>query len=161
MKVIRKILVPLDFSQHSTQALEYAADMARRYDAKLELVTVFDINIFALPDGMPMMVPGQFEQLAADLKGLLEKAKHDALAAGALMADTHLLQGNPGEEILRFASKAEVDLIVLGTHGRTGIKHLLIGSVAERIVRHAPCPVFTVKAMPRTEAATLTAQPQA
>jgi universal stress protein A len=160
MKAIRKILVALDFSEYSTQALQYAADLARRYDAKLELVTVFDVNIYAMPDGIPMFAPGQFEQLTAELKRLLEDAKRDALAAGALQVETHLIEGNPSQAILRFASEAPVDLIVLGTHGRTGVKHWLLGSVAERVVQHAACPVFVAKAPPQTEPATLTAQPR-
>jgi nucleotide-binding universal stress UspA family protein len=161
MKTIRKILVPIDFSQHSAQALLYAADLARRYEAKLELVHVFNISIYSMPDGIPMFAPGQFEQVTADMERLLENAKHDALAAGAQNVETCMLQGNPGMEILRLAREANFDLIVLGTHGRTGIKHLLIGSVAERVVRHSPCPVFTVKAIAQTESATVTVQSQA
>lgn len=136
-------------------------DLARRYEATLELVHVFDISIYSMPDGIPMFAPGQFEQVTADLERLLENARRDALAAGATVVDVHMLQGNPGMEVLRFARDGSFDLIVLGTHGRTGIKHLLIGSVAERIVRHSPCPVFTVKAAAQTESATLTVQSQA
>jgi universal stress protein A len=161
MKMLRKILVPLDFSAHSTQALHYAADLARRYEAKLDLVHVFDIRIYSMPDGFPMFAAGQFDQISAELAQLLEKAKRDVLADGALAVETHMLQGTPEMEILRLATAGDFDLIVLGTHGRTGIKHLLIGSVAERIVRHASCPVFTVKAAVETAAATLTPQPLA
>jgi nucleotide-binding universal stress UspA family protein len=152
MKNISKILVPLDFSAHSKRALEFAVDLARRYDARLELVNVFDITVYTMPDGMPMFAPGQFDDILADIERLLGAAKHDALAGGALLVETKRLEGKPETEILREAREGKFDLIVLGTHGRTGLKHIVIGSVAERVVRHAPCPVFTVKAVEHTEA---------
>ena len=161
MKNISKILVPLDFSVHSKQALEFAVDLARRYDARLELVNVFDIGIYTMPDGMPMFAPGQFDEIMADVDRLLAGAKHDALAGGALLVETKRLDGKPEVEILREAREGKFDLIVLGTHGRTGLKHIVIGSVAERIVRHAPCPVFTVKAVEHTASATLEHQARA
>lgn len=151
MKNISKILVPLDFSAHSTRALEFGVDLARRYDARLELVHVFDIGVYTMPDGMPMFASGQFDEIMADVDRLLAAAKHDALAGGALLVETKRLDGKPDVEILREARDGRFDLIVLGTHGRTGLKHIVLGSVAERIVRHAPCPVFTVKAVEHSE----------
>lgn len=153
METISKILVPIDFSAHSTRALQFAVDLARRYDARLQIVHVFDIGVYVMADGMPMFAPGQFDQINADIERLLDKAKHDALAGGGLLVETKLLQGKPEIQILRFACEGKFDLIVLGTHGRTGLKHVFIGSVAERIVRQAPCPVFTVKAVDHTAAA--------
>lgn len=161
METISKILVPLDFSAHSTRALEFAVDLARRYDARLELVHVFDISVFTMPDGMPMFAPGQFDEIMADIQRLLAGAKHDALAGGALLVETKLLEGKPELEILSFAREGKFDLIVLGTHGRSGLKHLLLGSVAERIVRGAPCPVFTVKAVEHAEPVHVEQQPRA
>ena len=157
METISKILVPLDFSAHSTRALHYAVDLAQHYDgAKLELVHVFDATLYALPDAR-LLSHEQFEQTFKDLERMLADAKSDAQASGAQAVDTLLLQGKPDEEITRRAREGKFDVIVLGTHGRTGIKHMLIGSVAERIVRSSPCPVFAVKALAATSAPSTTA----
>jgi universal stress protein A len=145
MRPITKILVPLDFSQHSNLALQYAIDIARRYSAALELVHVFDIGIYSLGDMAPMLDPAQFENIANQIERDLNEAKRDALAAGIGVVQTKLLQGKADLELLRVALEDAADLIVMGTHGRTGFRHLLMGSVAERLVRRAPCPVFTVK----------------
>lgn len=145
MPRIDTILVPLDFSLHSARALEYAVDLARRYGARLELVHVFDIGIYSLADGTPMLGPQQFEDMAADIERRLQEAKREALSAGVLRVETKLLQGKPDLELLRVATEDHADVIVMGTHGRTGFRHVLMGSVAERLVRKSPCPVFIVK----------------
>jgi nucleotide-binding universal stress UspA family protein len=143
---IQKILVPVDFSSHSAEAVRVAADLARRYEASIELVHTFQLQTYAMPEGYVVPTQEQFDLIVQELQGQLASAKKAALEAGALRVETELLQGGPASEILRVAQDDKVDLIVMGTHGRTGVKHLLIGSVAENVVRHAACPVLTVRA---------------
>lgn len=143
---IQKLLVPVDFSPHSTEAVRFAADLARRYEASLELMHAFHIQTYAMPEGYVVPTQEQFGLIVQQLEAQLAGAKKDALEAGASNVETKLLQGRPASEILKFAREDKADLIVMGTHGRTGIKHVLIGSVAENVVRHAACPVLIVRA---------------
>jgi nucleotide-binding universal stress UspA family protein len=146
MKPIKKILVPVDFSAHSAEALRLAADLARRYAASVDLVHVFFTMTYGTPEGYVIPTAEQLELVMKELESQLRAAKQIALDAGAPSATTTLLQGRPATAILDFATASECDLIVMGTHGRTGVKRLVIGSVAEHVVRAAPCPVLTVRA---------------
>jgi nucleotide-binding universal stress UspA family protein len=145
MKPFSKILVPVDFSPHSEHALRIAADLARRYEAKLCVAHVHVPVLHAAPGAFLLYSEQQLPGLLAEYEKLLEKSSHDARAAGAQQVETKLLQGVPVSEVIRFAREGAFDLIVMGTHGRTGIAHALIGSVAERVVRKAACPVLTVR----------------
>ena len=146
MKPITKILVPVDFSVHASEAVRFAADMSRRYDASLELLHVFHVTTYALPEGHVVPSDEQLQHVMKEIESQLAAAKHAAVEAGARSVQTTLVQGGVTTEILRFAKDRECDLIVMGTHGRTGMKHLLMGSVAEQIVRVAACPVLTLRA---------------
>jgi len=146
MKPFKKILVPVDFSACSTEAVRVAVDLSRRYDAKLTLVHVFEPILYTTPEGYPFLVPGQVESLLALYAQALDRARQEAEACGATGVEVRKLQGYPPTEIVDFARKESFDLIVAGTHGRTGIKHALLGSVAEKILRAAPCPVLAVRA---------------
>ena len=146
MKPIKKILVPVDFSEQSTEALRLAADLAQRYEASLDLLHVFHVMTYALPEGYVVPTADQLALIMQKYRVQLEAARQSALNAGAPKVEAILLQGGVASEILRAAQESKPDLIVMGTHGRTGAKHLLIGSVAEHIVRVAPCPVLTVRA---------------
>jgi universal stress protein A len=146
MTTIRKILVPVDFSPQSAEALRYAADLSRRYEAALDIVHVLHVPTYALPEGYVVPTPEQFALMVAQAEAQLAQAKLDALDAGALKAEVKLLQGAPTSEILSFAKAGRPDLVVMGTHGRSGVQHLLVGSIAENIVRLAPCPVLTTRA---------------
>lgn len=148
MKSFGKILVPVDFSACSAEAVRTAADLSRRYDASLTLVHAFEPILYATSEGYPFVLPGQIESLLADNAQALDRARQDAETAGAKRVETRALQGHPANEIVDLATKGEFDLIVMGTHGRTGINHALMGSVAEKIVRTAACPVLTVRANP-------------
>jgi nucleotide-binding universal stress UspA family protein len=145
MKPFSKILVPVDFSPHSSRALQLASDLSRRYDAGVELAHVYHPMAYALPDGFVLFSSAQLSAMLVEFGSLLEQAKQEALAAGAVRVSTKLLQGVPFAEIIDFAQESGCDLIVMGTHGRTGLKHALLGSVTERVVRKAPCPVLTVR----------------
>jgi nucleotide-binding universal stress UspA family protein len=147
MKAFKHILVPVDFSAHSDEAIRVAADLSRRYEGALTLLYVFELPIYPLPEGYALYTPTNLSDLNQNFERLLGAAKKLAQDAGAPAVQTCLLQGLPLAEVLEFARQHEADLIVMGTHGRTGVAHAMLGSVAERILRRAPCPVLTVRAM--------------
>lgn len=133
---IRKILCPVDFSEPGKYAFDYACAIARHYGALLEILHVAEASAYA-EDLLP---PGQIsyeESLQKHLKQWVQQAE--------CQAETHLMTGIPYIEIVKRAEEIHADMIVIGTHGRSGMKHLLIGSVAERVVRTASCPVLTVR----------------
>ncbi|MEY4543989.1 MAG: hypothetical protein RL685_184 [Pseudomonadota bacterium] len=146
MSTFEKILIPVDFSAHSSFAVKLGADLARRFAAPVTLLHVFDPLPYALPVEYEVLTPQQSEQLQAEIQKALAALRLRAETAGAARVETQVLQGNPVSEIARFASAGGFDLIVMGTHGRRGIKHALLGSVAERVVRIAHCPVLTARA---------------
>lgn len=146
MTPFQKILVPTDFSRHSTEALHTAADLSRRYEAStVSLVYVFEPVTYALPEGHVMAAPTQIQELDAVFEQRLAGVKAEAEAAGARNVQTKLLTGPVANEITDYAEQEHFDLIVMGTHGRTGLRHLVLGSVAEKVVRTAPCAVLTVR----------------
>lgn len=146
MKPIRRILVPTDFGECSAPALSLAAFLAERLGAQLILLHVVQDLTLALPDAvMPTPVPGP------DLAEMVEAAKQSltnliqAEHLESLHPQTEIRVGSPVAEIVAAAKDLQADLLCIGTHGRTGLAHLLLGSQAERILREAPCPVLTVK----------------
>jgi universal stress protein A len=146
MNSFHKILVPLDFSDHSERAVQIAAELARRYDAPLTLFHVYELVPYAAPEGHALYTPpppvaGLFDEY----ERRLAEVKERALKAGAVEVQTLLREGFVALQITELAREAHFDLIVMGTHGRQGISHLLMGSVAEKVVRTAPCPVLTVR----------------
>jgi universal stress protein A len=143
---IRHILAPTDLSQHAEVALRYACGLAERFQATLHLLHV-------LPDVMPITPDPDFEpSLPIPLNGeaeteslqALRRALHPSWGQPA-QVETDLLHGDPIAGILDYASHHPIDLIVIATHGRTGLSHALLGSIAEQIVREAPCPVLTIR----------------
>ena len=147
-EAIRNILVPVDFSEHGSRALRYAVQLARVYGAEIDLLHAYEE--IAIPDvyGVgPVLLPAQM--VSARIEQALEQ-----LAAEAQHYDvpirTHVLIGHPALTVIDFADRHETDLIVLATHGWSGLKRLLLGSVAEKVIRMAPCPVFTVRSFGRT-----------
>lgn len=153
MSGYKKILVPVDFSVHSAEATRVGADLAKRFDASLTLAYVYDPLAYALPDGFAMMAQPDIDRLLDAFRVQLAASQRQALDAGAPRVETKLLQGFVAAQIVEFASRGEFDLIVMGTHGRTGIQHLVMGSTAERVVRLARCPVLTVKQGQQRQAA--------
>ncbi len=145
MIAIRKILVPVDFSTHAQGAQVWAVELARRYDAGLTLLHVYQPISYALPEGYVLPSANLLADLEVSLGAALDDAKRQLESSPGLRIDTSLVQGVPFAEIVRFAREGGYDLIVLSTHGRTGIRHALLGSVAEKVVRKAPCPVLTVR----------------
>ena len=155
--MFKRILVPTDFSAPSDAALECARTVATRFGASLHLLHVAEDPYRALYSA-EVYVPefeGLRDQIVADaidrLNGRLRTSDiHDLRAT----ADTVI--GTPAWSIVEYATGHDIDLIVMGTHGRGGMSHLLMGSVAERVVRAAPCPVLTVRHVAATTTTTET-----
>jgi nucleotide-binding universal stress UspA family protein len=139
-----KILVPTDFSPSSEPALLFAVELARAVGASLTLLHVYNATPYEIPEGMPVSGIINIDGVIAEFRKQLEAAKSRAEQAGAARVDTTLLQGVAYAEITRLAEQRGYGLIVMGTHGRTGFAHMLLGSVAEKVVRKASCPVVTV-----------------
>jgi nucleotide-binding universal stress UspA family protein len=141
---IRRILVPVDFSPPSDAALRYAIELAHRLDARLDLLHVFQVPTFAFPDAV-IPVPAQtVVELRTASEERLEVLQREATAAG-LRTSVVIADGTPFVEIVRTARSQAADLVIMGTHGRSGLRHALLGSVAEKVVRKAPCPVLVVR----------------
>ena len=134
---IRKILVPLDFSAASLRALEYAARVALREGASLGLVHVPEIGTVRRGGQVAAPRNAVTRRLKA-LVGSLAKR-------GIRRAGDRLLAGDPGQAIVSYARSAAFDLIVMGSSGRTGLERVLLGSVAEKVVKRAHCPVLVVR----------------
>ena len=149
--MIRNILVPTDFSEGSAAALEHARELAAAFGASLHLMHVVQ-NPFATGAYMEMYAPlgpEYFERLEADARARLEDclSAQDKDRYRAVLATR---SGVPAEQILeRLREKPAIDLVVMATHGRGGVPRLVMGSVAERVLRAAPCPVMTVRERPR------------
>lgn len=142
MKNIQHILVPTDFGGPSTAAVELATSFAQRFGAKITLLHVWQVPIYPYMDFT----------LNSDLITRIEEAATERLAAGLkdlrqLLPDSEsmLKMGLPWQEILDAIASLKPDLVVMGTHGRRGLTHAFLGSVAERIVRLSPTPVLTVR----------------
>ncbi|MEO8180207.1 MAG: universal stress protein [Deltaproteobacteria bacterium] len=155
MALFKQILIPVDFSTHSTAAVLLGADVATRFQSSVTLLHVHDPLPYALPPEYEIYSPEQRKRILAELEKGLVAAKRRAETAGALSVQTQLIEGTPSRAIAEFAATKHFDLIVIGTHGRRGLQHALLGSVAERVVRTAPCPVLTVRSPedPASEAA--------
>jgi nucleotide-binding universal stress UspA family protein len=141
---IDRILVAIDFSPHSDRALEYAIGLAKRLGAKLDLIHAYHV---ALPIGPPnqVAVPPQFW---SDVRNAAERRLQEELQkvkAAGLEAEAHLTPMPPTPAIVDTAEEIGADLIVMGTRGHTGLKHVLLGSVAERTLRMAHCAVLTIR----------------
>jgi universal stress protein A len=142
---IKSILVPIDFSIHSKNALKYAIPLAEKFRASLHLVYVVEPTIYPADLGFGQVVlPGVEEELrekgAEELQALMDKE-----IGGRVKSSCAVRTGNPHQEILREAEERGVEMIVVATHGHSGVEHMLFGSTADRIVRHATCPVLTVR----------------
>jgi nucleotide-binding universal stress UspA family protein len=142
---IKRILVPVDFSPNSLHALEYAVEFAKPFKASLAILFVVEPIAYAMPDfaGGAAVIGGLLDQqqrsARTQLRRLEERYAKRRIALRAL-----LQTGSAYQAIADTAKQTKADLIVMATHGRTGLSHLLLGSVAERVVRAATCPVLTL-----------------
>ena len=150
MTRFRQILVPVDFEPPAQEALEVAVDLALTFDARLTLIHAWEVPAAAY--AAMTYVPADFwtaiEQAATEqLKSTVEQV-HKRLPR----AESILAKGPPAQQILAAADRTKSDLIVMGTHGRRGMSHVLLGSVAEKIVRLSPIPVLTIRGKDREQA---------
>jgi universal stress protein A len=142
----RSILAPTDFSTHAGVALRHACSLAHRLGAELHLLHVLPDFVPASPDPMlaPNLPPEYFNRAEAKAREALSTLlEPDWGRPASVKLAVHW--GSAVDGIVGYASDHAVDLVVIATHGRTGLRHVLLGSVAERIIREAPCPVLTVR----------------
>ena len=147
MLQIRSILAPTDFSRHSERAVRLACDMAERFGADLHLLHILpDVIVPVGPD--PALIttvpPEYYADTEAQSMTSLEKVVQPGWGQPASV-DYAVRWGDAVEAIVGYATEHGIDLVVVATHGRTGLSHMLLGSVAEKIVRTAPCPVLTIR----------------
>lgn len=138
-----RILCAVDFSPTSDLAAEYAVELAERVGASVYFFHAWEIPVYAVPDGalafgVDVMMRVD-ESMQKQLESLMAK-----FAGRAVKLEGHVAQGAPAFEVCRRAVEAHADLVVVGTHGRTGLAHVVLGSVAERVIRSSPVPVLTV-----------------
>ena len=139
---IQTILVPTDFSAHAAQALQEALALATRDKAQVLLLHVMPLLTFTWSDTWPLALPQLEEQIQRDAEQELQTLATQYPGPIA----TRVLWGDPATVICAVAKTQPCELIVMSTHGRTGLAHVFIGSVAERVVRYAPCAVLIVRA---------------
>jgi nucleotide-binding universal stress UspA family protein len=149
---VQHILVPLDFSPYADRALEYAITLAQQLQARLTLLHVLHLTpremgeLTAAPS-----LEAYLQRVETDAQHQIQVARERVHQAG-LPCDSVVVQGVPYQTIVELARSRAIDLIAMGTHGWTGLLHVLLGSVAERVVRLAPCPVLVTRGAPDTPA---------
>ena len=146
---IETLLVPMDFSTHSKKALHYAAELGKVFGSKLHLLHCYGVEM----DQVFPYDPPYLANLPRDFDDRVRESAESKLSdlckeieGLGVSAEIHLSKLFPSDAILRVAEEIDADMIVMGTRGRTGLEHVLLGSVAERTIRIAPCPVISIKA---------------
>jgi nucleotide-binding universal stress UspA family protein len=147
MITLKNILVATDFSEPSDVALAYGRELATRFDATLHVLHVVQNFLFATYgiETAAAMGPQILEGLENDALQRLQLLLVDSDKSGPRTTSAVRVGGSPALEIVEYAKSSDIDLIIMGTHGRGALAHLVMGSVAERVVRMAPCPVLTVR----------------
>lgn len=146
MITLHRILVPTDFSENSNRAARYAAELAAKFNSEIVFLHVVQDLALVLPDAVmptPVATPNLDDMIASAKIGIANLVT--TLDLAKMNPKSEVRVGSPATEIVAAASDLKVDLLCISTHGRTGLAHLLLGSVAEKIIRHAPCPVLTVR----------------
>ncbi len=142
---LRRILVPIDFSDHSKKALQYAIPFAEQFKASIDLLYVVEPAIYPADFsfgqvGFPAVEDELRQRGAEELEGLIKRE-----IGARVKARSGVRTGKAAYEIEQYAREESVDLIIIATHGHSGMEHVLFGSTAEKVVRHAPCPVLVVR----------------
>lgn len=144
---LKKILCPIDFSACSIHALSYAIDLSIKNKASLYLIYVMETHVNDARDILKqidlLLDDTQIDNLKIRLISLIPDNIQKSITI-----ETIVVKGIPYVEIIKTSKDKQIDLIVMGTHGRTGLEHILIGSVAQRVIQKAPCPVFSIR-LPR------------
>ena len=154
MLLFKKILCPTDFSEPSYKALKAADELAKEFSSELILIHVLSpVQVFPASPGFAPGQPVSNTYLPEDIAGDIEGHAMESLkltikekVSEEVKSKTALLNGIPAEEITRYAEDSKVSVIIMGTHGFTGWRHLLLGSVTEKVVRLSTCPVITIPA---------------
>ena len=140
---LKTLLVPTDFSQNSTRAVQYAKTLSQIFHSKVILLHVI------IPVAAPDLVYGPMAwdegKAIQASKKRLEKCVEEAKFEKSIPVQTLVKMGHPTQVITELSKSLKVDMLIISTHGHTGLKHLLLGSVVERVIRHAPCPVLVVR----------------
>lgn len=140
---IQHILVAHDFGEAAQAALAYATDLAEKLKARVTVVHAYEIPVYGFPEGLALTAEtvGRIEAVTGEaMQGVVRRARRPGVDIEGV-----LRQGPAWSEIVAAAAELKADLVVVGTHGRRGLAHALLGSVAEKVVRSAPCPVLTVR----------------
>jgi nucleotide-binding universal stress UspA family protein len=142
---IKKVLVPIDFSDYSKSALKYAINFAKQFNAEIILIYVVEPIIYPPDFSMGQIaIPSVNTEWDDRAKEELNKLAKNEIPSD-LKSKTIIKTGKPFVEIIETASEEDVDVIIIATHGRSGVEHILFGSTAEKVVRKAPCPVLTLR----------------
>ena len=142
---IQRILLPTDFSELSGAAVKYACELAIRFDADLHLLHTLEIHTDLTPDfGMGLALPAFINESKVAAEKSLAAVLDPKWSEGRNVVRA-VIEGSPRAVIVDYARDHHIDLIVLSTHGRSGLAHVILGSVAESVVRTAPCPVLTIR----------------
>jgi nucleotide-binding universal stress UspA family protein len=140
---IKKILVPIDFSKHSLKAARYAARFAEQFGARIYLLYVLEKPTYVRgKKGVARAIP--LNELAKRAESKLYSLANEEIVE-LVPVNAQVRIGKPFDQIVKHAKSKQMDLIIIATHGYTGLKHVQLGSTAERVVRHAPCPVLVVR----------------
>jgi nucleotide-binding universal stress UspA family protein len=139
---IKKILAPTDFSPSSEAAIDYAVTFAKRFEAEVILIHVIESPAYSVTD--TLILVDHEAALKTTAEALMENVYKTCIEKG-LSASRSVVSGTPHREIIKKAEQEKADLIIMGTHGRTGVERLLLGSVAEKVVRLSMIPVLTVR----------------
>ncbi len=145
MEMIKKILVPIDFSDYSKNALKYAVQFSKFFEAKIYLIYVIEPMVYPSDFSLGQVsIPSTEYDMQDRAKSELELLVKNEITE-ELCTEVIIKAGKPFVEIIDTASELDIDLIIIATHGHTGMEHLLFGSTAEKVVRKAPCPVLTLR----------------
>jgi universal stress protein A len=144
MPEIRRILCPVDFSSTSREAMRFAADLAQRFGASMTLLHVYPVPGYVLPEGFLTAGPDVLAEVEERTHASLAEWQAEVHKIGVTEVEIATAMGNAASEIVRHAVEDKADMVVMGTHGRTGLAKLVLGSVADKVVRMAGCPVLTV-----------------
>ena len=143
------ILVPTDFSDYANYALDYAIELAKTLQARLTFLHIIQLTPMTMGDMYGYSLEAYLEAMESEAQKHMEALLNRVHQEG-LQGEMAIVQGVPFQIIVDMAESRDVDLIVMGTHGRTGLTHALMGSVAERVVRLAPCPVLVTRGTAET-----------
>jgi len=141
---IKRVLVPLDGSQHALKALHYAVEFAQLHGARIDLVRVVEPTVYPAGSTIPQRHFDPDELSVKHARAQTKKVGDKNIPEGITWRN-HTVLGNPYAEIVKLAAKLKTDLLFVTTHGYTGLQRFLLGSAAEKIIRHAPCPVMVVR----------------